>query len=381
MNVILTEQQFKEYIKHLVTEQKMHELIMEAISASLTQNEMPKDFKQMNQYMFGDKSKEELDRIHHDFTEHGFSYNNDADHPEKGKHKADITPEVKGNVFPFGNVKLSNQVLIINMTSALRCPSAKYCPISKDVCYAFNDERRRENYWNRNARNEIMFDMARENPAKWPYIFWFIRRYIETARDNGLNVKYVRLNEAGDFKTPEDILRFDKFAGELKKDYGIITHAYTCNVDLVDAIRRVKNMNINASHPDITGAKVLRHFYGVKEEILDKLPDTPLKNIATPILQEDEKWGAYYKCPCDIAEGSKCYNCQVCWLAKPGVTQDGRKIPQFNVLCAIHGAKKKAFKQYRADKKRKMSPEKQKENIERMAKVARRAEKNQNKKA
>lgn len=379
MKVILTEQQFNRY-KAYLREQQLHNMIMESFRAELTQKDMPAEFKQMNDYMYGDLPKDKLHGIEQQYTNNGFEYNNRARHPELGKHNAQIDAKVKGNVFPFGNVKLSDQVLIINLTSALHCPSAKFCPIGKNACYAFSDERRREAYWQRNARNEIMFDRARENPAKWKYIFWFIRKYIEKALNSGHPIRFVRLNEAGDFKTPEDIQQFDNFAGEIKRDFGIETHAYTANKSLIDALSQVQNININASVPDIVGDKVYRHFYGVKEEILAKLPDTPLKDIATPELQESGKWGLYYKCPCDIAAGARCYNCQVCWLAKPGITPNGEQVSHFNVLCAIHGVSKGNFDQSRADKKRGMSTEQQKENIAKMAKIARKAEnKNKNK--
>ena len=373
MKVILTEKQYKEYLRFLQDEHN-HNCIMEEFKAELSQKDMPAEFQQMNDYIYGDVPQSKLDAIQKHYTKNGFTYNNSAKHPELGQHNAEVKPNISGSVFPFGNIKLSHEVLIVNLTSALHCPSAKFCPIGKNACYAFNDERRRESYWQRNARNEIMFDMARENPAKWKYIFWFIRSYIDKARNAGVIVRYVRLNEAGDFKTAEDVRRFDEFAAELKKDYGIETHAYTANKDLIDAISQVKNININASIPDIQGEKVLRHFYGVDEDILADLPDTPLRDIATPELQEGGRWGLYYKCPCDIAAGAKCFNCQVCWLAKPGIAPNGEEVPQFNVLCKIHGAGKKHYNPNIADKRRGMTPEEQKKNIKKMVQQARRAE-------
>ena len=150
------------------------------------------------------------------------------------------------------------------------------------------------------------------------------------------------------------------------------------NKDLIDAISQVKNININAYIPDIQGEKVLRHFYGVQDEILAQLPDTPLRDIATPELQEGGRWGLYYKCPCDIAAGAKCYNCQVCWLAKPGIAPNGELVPQFNVLCKIHGVNKSNFNPKIADKRRGMTPEQQKKNIKKMVTIARDAENKNN---
>lgn len=385
--IFLNEKQFKEVIQNQFNKEHssvMHNKIMEGVSAYLTQHDMPDEFKEMNKLMYGDKTPEELNDLAKQVKKHAPKFNWDADDLSKGKHEVRGTePIVKGRVFPFGNAKLSIDVLIINMTSALNCPSAKFCPIGKKACYAYGDERRREDTLSRNLRNELMFDQARENPAKWQYIFWFIRKYIDTAAESGLIIRHLRLNEAGDFKTPEDVKRFDEFAGELMRDYGIETHAYTANLALNDVIGEVKNININASVPGITGDKVYRHFYAVKEDILNNLPDTKLLNKATPELQKDAKYGYYYKCPCDIAEGATCYKCEVCWHAKPGYTTEGEMIPKFNVLCAIHGSGKNKFNQKTADKMRglnedapiqNLSVEQQKMNILKMQKIARQSE-------
>lgn len=312
MKVILTERQFKDYIKHQINEK---------FDVSLTQHDMPKEFKQINKDIYGDVDKIKIDGLKDYWQANGLKYKDNSKDKKSKKHGAkNAVPEIKGRVFPFGNIKLSDNVLIVNMTTAFNCPSAKFCPIQKGTCYAYREEQTREDVFARNARNEMMFDQARENPAKWRYIFWFLRKYIETSLNCGHIIKYLRLNEAGDFKTGEDIKQFDNFAEEIKRDYGIITHAYTANVALKDYIKDIKNINVNASVGNIEGDMVHRHFYGVMEDVLNALPDTPLKDISTPVLNYDEKWKYYYKCPCDISEGQRCYNCQVCWLANPGVT-------------------------------------------------------------
>jgi hypothetical protein len=361
----------------LLKEEYIHAKIMEDIKASLSQKEMPNEFKEINKQIWGDVDKEKRKEIENKYAKNSLEYNINAKKPELGKRKAPIETEVKGSVFPFGNVKLSHNVLIINMTSAQNCPSAAFCPIGKSACYAYSDEKYRKDYYRRNIRNELMFDQARENPAKWKYIFWFIRKYIEKALNCGLVVTHIRLNEAGDFKTVQDVEKFDEFAAEMKKDYGIETHAYTANKNLIDALNKVKNININASIPDITGDKVYRHFYGIQKTKLNKLPDTPLQSIATPLLGIDKKYGYYYKCPCDISKGAKCFNCQVCWLAKPGIGPNGEEVPRFKVLCAIHGKGKGNYNSDIADKKRNLPTETETKNIKKMVKVSRNAEKKQ----
>ena len=364
----------KENIYLLLNEGYIHNLIMEKIEASMNQKDMPKEFREINKQIWGDIDDKEKRRIEKEYTKNSFQYNINKDKPELGKRKASIEAEIKGSVFPFGNVKLSHSVLIINMTSAKNCPSASFCPIGKSACYAYSDEQLRQDYYKRNVRNELMFDRARENPAKWPYIFWFIKQYIEKAIDSGLAINHIRLNEAGDFKTIADVENFDKFAEEVKREYGIETHAYTANKKLIDALSKVKNININASIPDITGEKVYRHFYGIPEEVLNNMPDTSLQSIAVPLLGIDEKYGYYYKCPCDISAGAKCFKCQVCWLAKPGIGPKGEEVPRFKVLCAIHGKGKTNYNPEVADKKRNLSKKEQVDNIGDKVKIARKAE-------
>lgn len=58
-------------------------------------------------------------------------------------------------VFAYGNRKLPDQTLIVNITSAQHCPSAElgFCKC-KDVCYAKKCERIYKNYLNKNLMVE-----------------------------------------------------------------------------------------------------------------------------------------------------------------------------------------------------------------------------------
>ena len=54
-------------------------------------------------------------------------------------------------VFSYGNKKLPNEILIVNITSATECPSDKlgFCKCSR-ICYAKKCERIYKRYLNKN---------------------------------------------------------------------------------------------------------------------------------------------------------------------------------------------------------------------------------------
>ena len=60
------------------------------------------------------------------------------------KYGVEITKDanIATGMFSLGNAKLSDDTLIINFTSALRCPSLALCPITQKACYAVAGENR-----------------------------------------------------------------------------------------------------------------------------------------------------------------------------------------------------------------------------------------------
>ena len=74
MKVILTEKQFDRY-KAYLREQELHNTIMESFRAELSQQDMPAEFKQMNDYMYGDIPKDRLHSIEQEYTKNGLKYN------------------------------------------------------------------------------------------------------------------------------------------------------------------------------------------------------------------------------------------------------------------------------------------------------------------
>ena len=94
------------------------------------------------------------------------------------------------------------------------------------------------------------------------------------------------MNEAGDFRNQEEIKKWNKIAGRVKKDYGIDTYTYTARSDL--DFSRAPNIVVNGSNPNIRGA--IREFRCIDPDEYDNME-----------VSEGE-----YKCP------SNCHHCNVC---------------------------------------------------------------------
>jgi len=290
-------------------------------------------------------------------------------------------PEV---VCRAGNDKLPENVLIINMSSSLMCPSfyLGLCTIRKGACYA----QRAENQYTKNVlpqrwKTDLMHTQMLqqyENGNKEPMKVYFrlIEKYIQLGNAYAVNsykkelkqlehrkgtnlskeekrfllwqhqCKYrisdVRLNETGDFHCQLAVKLWDEFAKKIKQKYGISTHAYTArNLDFSQAS---KNIAINPSHTGINLGEEIkpRYFNAVSDAVYDKLPDVKLGDNHQPILKfNKEKNKYYYKCPCGKGE-SKCNMCGVCFTPN----ETGK---EYTIFVRYHGVKnatglKKLFK-------------------------------------
>lgn len=125
-----------------------------------------------------------------------------------------------------GNLKLGKDTAVINMGTAMDCPSKLLgiCDVTnrKLVCYAYKAERmypsviqyreRQRWYWRSTSVASIVSD-----------IYEFISR-------KG-NIKYLRFNEAGDFYEQRDIDKLSDIAISLN-ERGIITYGYSARSDL-----------------------------------------------------------------------------------------------------------------------------------------------------
>lgn len=124
-----------------------------------------------------------------------------------------------------GNHKLGKDTLILNMTSATKCPSKALglCKIP-GKCYAMKAERmyprvlpyrtKQAEYWDKNGPIKIAADLREE-----------IKRHTKS------RIKYIRIAEAGDFRTQADVTKLYIIA-DLLADTGVIIYGYTARKDL-----------------------------------------------------------------------------------------------------------------------------------------------------
>ncbi len=129
-----------------------------------------------------------------------------------------------GQLWKYGSSVLGNDVLILNMGSATRCPSKArgYCLLGRN-CYALKSERqypatlayreRQAQYWLHNGAERILGDLVKS----------IFRRKLTT--------NYFRFNESGDFYSQTDITKLNYIARGLRQ-LGIVTFGYTARRDL-----------------------------------------------------------------------------------------------------------------------------------------------------
>ncbi len=166
----------------------------------------------------------------------------------------------------FGNAKVGENTLIINMGPATTCPSAErgLCPIA-GKCYAARDERlyeargaimpyrqKQQAYWLGNDAEQIAFDIQ-EIFEGYERILAkrFEKAYKEAKAAHRKRPKreapkkIVRWNESGDFHSMECIEKLMKIA-ELTPD--ILHYTYTHRTDLIELLEgRPKNLVVQVS--------------------------------------------------------------------------------------------------------------------------------------
>ena len=173
------------------------------------------------------------------------------------------------SAFSYGNKKLSDDVLIVNFTSALRCAAWNEC-LLKDACYARETEKHYDNTFYRNTRNNLIWEQTKDDPELMRLMLYTIRAYIvgyyraaskiraiadkkyskeitqeslckmsfseikEKYGDEAIEIlkKYtkvstVRLNEDGDFIGQWLVDAWEKYAGDFAL-IGVKVTAYTC---------------------------------------------------------------------------------------------------------------------------------------------------------
>lgn len=178
-------------------------------------------------------------------------------------------------MFKIGNLKLNNQTLIFNMGTATNCQSKKLglCKVCNNnvLCYAEKAERiykhvlpyreKQKIYWLSNTSNQIIKDM-------------------ETFIGNRI-IKYIRINESGDFHTQDCVNKLNKISLYFKNK-GIIVYGYTARIDL-----------------DYTGVSFIIRASGYK-------PTNGMTGATTIIKKNRPIPKGYFKCVGDCTICNKC---------------------------------------------------------------------------
>jgi len=191
----------------------------------------------------------------------------------------EVFPEFSGQVFSYGNKKLPESTMIVNLTSAQNCPAKQLglCLVP-DVCYAQKCERIYKLY---RQKNLLVEDWLVRCPEE--EIIRLLDAYIQGAK---MKISHLRIDEAGDFRDQNQIDQWNRICGYLKQKYGIISYTYTARSDL--DFRSANNIIVNASRPGVKGS--IRMFLCTPRDRFDQ-------------LQPDRN---HYKCPGD------CKRCQMC---------------------------------------------------------------------
>lgn len=168
-----------------------------------------------------------------------------------------LMPNFNGKAFSYGNTKIPESTLIVNLTLAQNCPSKQQglCSCS-GFCYALKSERIYKNYLNKNLQMEEFLNCAsNEN------IIQLMEAYIQGSPEP---ITTIRLNKARDFINQEHVWQWSEIAKYFQEKYGITTYTYTHRPDLDFT---GANFIVNGSVPGIQGA--VRQFICLQKDEYD----------------------------------------------------------------------------------------------------------------
>lgn len=139
----------------------------------------------------------------------------------------------------IGNLKIGDDTLIINVNHALNCFSDKmgYCEHCKD-CYAKKSPNTYKNSFLYGFASEIQFNKLSNDEI----ILSLENQFKKELANN--KIKFIRFNEAGDFKSFDIFKKANEIAKHFFKEYGIISYSYTHNKELKTYKKAIKNSYI-----------------------------------------------------------------------------------------------------------------------------------------
>ena len=302
--------------------------------------------------------------------------------------------------FSLGNAKVT-EALMINFTSAFRCPAWNECLV-KHACYARAGEvRHYNNVKPSNDRKHLMWEACQDDPEMLKMVYDLLKAYVVdwnklsafykpkaknrvkiadavkmnfSEMDGDLieavkqckRVSYIRLNENGDFINQHLLDKIDELAGDFKL-IGVNTAAYSCKNLKFD---KLKNIIINASRINMEGPTIQRYFYAVPVKMYEAFPDTytsrsmsnsfdSIGKVPQPLFsyvngKKMPNGNYYYKCPCSrndftlldkngkamSKDSVNCYQCHLCYEQNDEALREKlQNGGKFIVFVKAHGSK------------------------------------------
>jgi len=196
--------------------------------------------------------------------------------------------------FTKGNIKVGRDTVIVNMGAATGCPSAanNLCELyAKGSCYAYNGENYRPSavvaktkqgqIWRERTAEELSLGIA---------------AIVKSLRDNNYDIKYVRMNESGDFYSIEDVEKLKNVVRGTNSllDTPVTFYNYTHRSDLFPMGRNplagVENLVMQGS--------------GYRKDMkVDAVPHEKTGKLLRPALQKGKKEVAFMLDNCFYAMG------------------------------------------------------------------------------
>lgn len=165
-----------------------------------------------------------------------------------------------------GNNKLPDDVMIFNIGSATDCPNlgTKHCQVGDD-CYALKDERLWGYPLDYRRRQQIIWDSF---PG--PFLAEAFELILDRKRNN---IDFMRLNESGDFRDEQDLVKAEIISSHLLETHDIRTFTYSASDYLDWSI--AETLTLNASNANFEHADQRFHVYSDDDPDMDDTSEMP----------------------------------------------------------------------------------------------------------
>lgn len=196
---------------------------------------------------------------------------------------------LKDHINTDGNHKIADNTAIFNMNSATDCPNreSENCQVPWESCYAGKAERQYGAPLDYRRRQQYLWDCLTAD--------MFVDSFKAMVSRKRKPIEYLRLSEAGDFRTEGDIVKAEHIAKRLKKEINVQTYTYSAS-DYLQSWDNVEWLTVNQSNDRRDYGN--RHYTaipeGVDPEDVDFLDDNAVQ------------------CPNDLGTDRKCGECTIC---------------------------------------------------------------------